>query len=1016
MDDQGIAPNQSTPPPGQQPVYLPPPPPSPTPQQEQNTAPQPTPPVSSPQPTAQQPQAPAPQQQTEKPHSPQPPPRKQLSIKPKFIIIVAVVIIAAVVIALLYSKGMLSFASTSTTSATTTVISGNFSSLTGCTTISKSGKYYINYGIKTSIASGACINVTSSNVSIICNNNKVVGSGPFSGVPPFTYGILINGQSNVSVIGCAVKNFSYGIFAASSNGLVIRNNNISINYMSNIHLSNVHYSNISNNYISKSASEEGSIYLTNGTADTGLYNNTILYNQFYGISVNSSGNLFQNNLINGTQYSLICSPSNGYVISSSAHLNTCFNSTGCGFLQCRGINIPPNISKIALGSVISSCGSIRSGGSYQLSGSINMRDYLNTSNPLSLLIPCIDVMANNVNINCNGFNVTNSTTAFYIQNRNNITLSNCRISNSKIQGIIIQNSSQTHVSNTTLFNDSYGVVLYNSSIDSLLNVTAFRNLYGIYLSGSYSNNFQNSNFSLNNYGAYLQSGSISNNFNNDVLLNNSKMDVYAAPDSANATLSLMQSTVCGYTNAVWANCKHFVYTSLPYVPIDSCGTIGSPGNYLLTSSILNAKQGCMKIASSNVRFSCNGRSIISSESTGDGIAVKNLRNVSISSCFVGKFDTDINASNSTLVSLTNLQFQGGSIAVSFNGISNGLISHAMFNGTQNVSIYLYNTISTRVLNNSMTYGLSRSIAILINNSVNNMVLNNTGTSSDVGLQLSGRSANNTVINNTMNSDVFADYLCIGNGGLSSENGGINYGTTKIGCKWLAALTKISPSVECIISRLPNIITFTQDEEYIFGSTCFSIYENSTTIDCMGHTIIATNGGTFASFANSTNSKIRNCVLKGFTTPITSYNSSGMAIQNNTVLVGASSTGIKLHGSRIGSSILLNNVSASNVGINITNASSGIVQSNYVSNAAVAYVFSNVSSYSIVNNTADASTTGGLLLLNSIENQFQGNKFVSSAIAMQCTGISRASANNTDFGSNYCTNQFNCKWLSSPACH
>jgi len=501
-------------------------------------------------------------------------------------VLVAVISLSLYVVA---SRGMLAGSSTTTTFSTT-VLPGNINSFSGCTTISKSGTYYLSKSAKTTMTHGACVNITASNVDIICNNNQLIGSGPFVGVPPFSYAIMINNDANVSIIGCTLKNFSYGIFATSTNSLQINNDNISVNYVSNIYLGNVHNSTLSNNYLSRSSSVQGSLYLTNGTSGLTIINNTIRYNQYYGVVANASNNTFRNNLVNGTQYSFSCSTPNGFVISSKAYSNLCYNNTGCGFIQCRGINIPANISKITLSNMLNSCGTISRPGYYQLSSNINMKDFVNTSNPLAVLNPCINVRAKNVVINCKGFGIINATTAIYANNKSNVTIMNCRIRNALADGIVLYNITQAHLSNLSLVNDSLALQLYNSSISTFSNISASRNLYGLYLSGSYANNFQSLNFSYNNYGVFLQSDSLSNNFNKGTILNSSSIDVYATPDSANATFNLMQSVTCNLTNAVWATCKHFVYTSLPYVPVGSCESISAPGNYLMTTSILNAQQ------------------------------------------------------------------------------------------------------------------------------------------------------------------------------------------------------------------------------------------------------------------------------------------------------------------------------------------------------------------------------------------------------------------------------------------
>ncbi|MFI5222369.1 MAG: hypothetical protein ACHQK8_08595, partial [Bacteroidia bacterium] len=65
-----------------------------------------------------------------------------------------------------------------------------------------------------------------------------------------------------------------------------------------------------------------------------------------------------------------------------------------------------------------------------------------------------------------------------------------------------------------------------------------------------------------------------------------------------------------------------------------------------------------------------------------------------------------------------------------------------------------------------------------------------------GIQLTGKSTNNTVSNNTAGQTTYSDFACYGNSALNAGNGGINFGTTKIGCKWLAAIQKISPTPQC----------------------------------------------------------------------------------------------------------------------------------------------------------------------------------------------------------------------------
>ncbi len=86
-------------------------------------------------------------------------------------IIVAVIGVSLYIAA---SRGVFA-KSTTTTTYTTTVVQQNVNSFSGCTNITKSGTYYLSKSVKSTIAQGACINITASNVDIICNNNQLVG-------------------------------------------------------------------------------------------------------------------------------------------------------------------------------------------------------------------------------------------------------------------------------------------------------------------------------------------------------------------------------------------------------------------------------------------------------------------------------------------------------------------------------------------------------------------------------------------------------------------------------------------------------------------------------------------------------------------------------------------------------------------------------------------------------------------------------------------------------------------------
>jgi parallel beta-helix repeat protein len=475
----------------------------------------------------------------------------------------------------------------------------------------------------------------------------------------------------------------------------------------------------------------------------------------------------------------------------------------------------------------------------------------------------------------------------------------------------------------------------------------------------------------------------------------------------------MLSLSCGNSNAQWATCKHFIQPSLPYVPVSGCGPISSPGNYLLQFGIANGTNDCINIESSNVRFSC-GNLIIAPNATtfGSAIRISNKHNVSINLCKVISFPFAVNVSDSSLVTINGINAQSSNYGIILDRVTNSTVSGSTLNGSYKASIALYGTSRTLLINNLITYGHSNNYGIILNNSGNNTVLENSGSHNYVGMLLIQNSRNNTIINNTMELNTGFDYLCQGNDGLGAENGGINYGTTKSGCNWLAAITVTNPNVGCTIASQPSLFLLTSDYEYTTGSTCFSVFANSTTVNCAGHTVIATNGGTFASFAGAHGAIIENCFLKGFINTIVA-GSSDINIFNNSVIEAPSQYGTAISLSNGGYSTLVhyNNVSAPSIGISVAQTNGGKLESNYVSNAKTAYSLYGVSSMEVQNNTAAPSTGTGILLNNSFTNIFMDNN-LGSGTGISCITVSGGAHNNTDSGGNSCSSNLNCSWAPS----
>ncbi|MDE1762193.1 MAG: hypothetical protein KGH78_03290, partial [Candidatus Micrarchaeota archaeon] len=115
--------------------------------------------------------------------------RQQLgaAIVPILVVIIIVVGIIGVLSVLLTHKAV----ATTTISHVTTTAGQTMQQIQNCMTITKPGEYFLGKPLNVVLSSGACISVKSSNVKLVGNQNKITGSGPFVGTPPYTYGIYI---------------------------------------------------------------------------------------------------------------------------------------------------------------------------------------------------------------------------------------------------------------------------------------------------------------------------------------------------------------------------------------------------------------------------------------------------------------------------------------------------------------------------------------------------------------------------------------------------------------------------------------------------------------------------------------------------------------------------------------------------------------------------------------------------------------------------------------------------------
>jgi hypothetical protein len=936
-------------------------------------------------------------------------------------VLIAIIIVAMVVVYLMPSGGIKPSSTTTTaaqgysTIAPTTSVLFRVLNFAGCENITSPGTYKLSRDIKYTASSGSCIQISTSNVNLTCSGNRITGSGPLDAVPPFTYGVYVHGDSNVTVNDCGVSNFSYGVFSIASKDIGVYSSNLSSNYMANLYLNDTVSSTVSNNILARALSPQGSLFIANGSGADRVMNNTIAYNQFYGINVSSAGNLYSHNILNSTpQAAFYCTAASSYSSASTAVSNICHDNVGCGFVSCTGKNTPANISQITLGPEINGCGSIRSPGKYSLTGPINMGSFTNVSNPevVATGMPCILVSSENVTLDCSGFRIYNATYAITASGVSNIDIKNC-VLRPTATGISLISVFNSTVSNTVVSNATYGMALYNSYSDNITGAALRSNAYGLFLDNVQGMSVSYVNSSRNTYGIYTGPGSTGNNFLHISANNNTKVDVSAAPNFTAPQYNYMADSSCYSTNTRWAPCKLLLSVALNYTPVSSCQAVSRPGRYVLQSDVLNAHDNCINIKSSNVVFSCDGHGISTPASNpgGYGINASGSSNVTVSNCTVTGFNIGILSRSSNSLNVTQVTVNSSSTGMLISKSSGDHIFNNSVNGASNVSIDLVGVGKSAIENNNVSYGLKgKTVGILLNNSRGNLVLKNAAAQQHYGYEFMSGSLNNTVSNNTAQLNGGADFACSGpTTGLGSENGGVNYGSSKIGCIWLVVTNSASPALGCSPVSAPSVFSMQTDYPYDYGSKCFTIDANDTTIDCQGHTIIATDGGTFATFIDSHGSALKNCVLKGFNVPLMAVNSS-INVYNNQILVNqTNATAIYIGGGSYGT-VGYNNVSAvGGTGIAIYNTSYYVVKDNNVSFSDTGYLVYNSTGIQIYQDTASANTVNGLVLVNSIDGTIQDSNLGSSELV--CRGSSMSSTNFIDYGHNACRVASGCSWIT-----
>lgn len=882
--------------------------------------------------------------------------------------------------------------------------------VSSCRAISSPGAYRLVGNIATS-GTGPCISVTSSNVRLDGQGNKIQGAGPFVQIPPFSYGILIANVSNVTVSNMNVSKFSYDILLSNSPGSTVSNVLVLNGTMSGIYLLNTSNDTVEGNQAFGASSQQGGIGLSGGGNNL-LKNNVVLNNAYYGLSINSTMNKFVNNTINSNPVDLFCGTNANLRNTNLFSSSSCTVNYYCDFAQCSKTNQPSNLNSIVLSRNINSCGVILSSGDYVMAKNLNLSVYVNTSNPLSNNI-CISINSPNVRLNCANNTIFNAYYGISSSDSYNTILENCNFYNNTY-GIYLANSFGDNVTGGSAGKSRYALYLRNVTSASVSNVNYHSSIYGIYLSNSSAIRFSDAKSTNNTYGVYYGTGS-TNSFLGSNITKNKNTDLFCTAQTYNSSFNVFQSNRCGVTDCNWGACTTHVLVPLPVYPVFGCGTISVPGNYSLESNVIQTRGlNCITLNSSDINLNCQDK-LIQGEGFGSGIYIANRSSISVNNCFVEDYATGINATNAKFLKINNATVSNSTVGVHLSNSNFSQLLNSRVSTFDGYGVSANNLNNSVIINNTASKGVGQATGFLFARSNKNIITGNNANSNPGYGFVFNNSRSNVVSNNTALSNYDFDYYCAGgSSGIYAESGLVNTGLTKQNCIWMVEQDPATNPV-CYAISTSSDITLQQDMLYTFGQTCYTVFDTNATsaqssiIDCNGHTVLATNGGIFANIKSSS-VEIENCYLRGFSKAVISTGQQTSLLNDTIVNSNYSVTLINATYPLVRNT----NFTNSSYGIYSQNSKYGTFQFDAFRNVSNGVYLLGGSAFKLFNDTVNVASTG-VSLLNSQLNALAGDKLLNASIhGIACTQFATNQSNNMDQGGNACSSNSNCRWMTVSA--
>jgi parallel beta-helix repeat protein len=392
--------------------------------------------------------------------------------------------------------------------------------------------------------------------------------------------------------------------------------------------------------------------------------------------------------------------------------------------------------------------------------------------------------------------------------------------------------------------------------------------------------------------------------------------------------------------------------------ISECFVISAPGSYALGNSVVGApfnvsevafvNWACIKIASSNVEFDCNGYTITNNgTASAAGIVINGTlsggyTNVTVRNCpavsqyeygILGRWVNDSIFDNNTAHSNDNTGFRLGY------SYYNNLTNNRAYNSSK--GFHLSSNADSNLLANNTVYNVS-SFSFQIQ-SKNNRLINNTAyNSSQSGFYFNGGSDNNIVINNTAYNN--AQY------GFHLSSAGNNTLVDNEAYEDLYDFYLAGGSLNNNLTL--NIAHDSTDGFFITGNSNYNTLDSNRAYN----TSVGFRLNSNSNYNNLTNNRAYNNSGGGFAFPGSSYN----IIINNTAYDTSSGEGFSLSFGSAGNTLANNTAYDNTFGFSV-NSGNG---NNFTNNTAYlnthGYYIDTATNTNLTDNVARDNTNTGFL--------------------------------------------------------